>query len=98
MALSLAILEGLSIPEYVKEAARVFSHDEIESLGAFFDDRTNEFIGLGFVNEHGKFAQYADPTRAGAIIILESYYRTELSTRQRISTDSALNRMSEVQP
>jgi len=79
MAKSLEVLESLNIPGHVKDAARVFSSREIETLGAFFDDESGSFLGLGFINEAGKFAQYANPLQAQAISVLETYYREEMA-------------------
>lgn len=62
------------VPEEVKEALRVFTEEERESLNAFLIDA--EFAGVGFVSEEGLFTQYADTVRANATLVLENFIRS----------------------
>lgn len=61
-----------------REALDVFTDEEAESLMAFYNDDTSEFVGIGFVNEHGKWSQFANKEKADAIAVLEEEYRKEL--------------------
>jgi hypothetical protein len=61
-----------------RETLDLFTDEEVASLTAFYDGDTSEFLGIGFINEYGKWSKFANKEKTDAIAVLDEEYQKEL--------------------
>ena len=66
-----------TIPEGYEWLQDVFTKEELNSLRAFYED-DGTFMCIGFIGPNGKTTQFAEPSKAKAIGMMEQAYLLEL--------------------
>ncbi len=62
------------IPKEYEWLKDIFTSDELDSLEAFFNEDTSEFVGIGFIGPGGLFTRFSELDKIRAIDLLEKDY------------------------
>lgn len=67
-----------NLSESARKAILVFTKEEFDSIRACYLEETNEFIGLGFI-ENDYYTKWGDAKRYNALKVLENEFIGELA-------------------